>query len=58
MPGAQIYAVYSGDVKNGARVLEPLQRFGKPIKNTIKQQSYVVVQTWFDPPPVDPAPTT
>ena len=55
VPGAQIYAVYSGDTKNATRVLEPLQRFGKPIKNTIKQQSYVAVQTWFDPPPVDPA---
>jgi hypothetical protein len=53
-PGAQIYAVYSGDTKNAAKVLEPLQRFGKPIKNTIKQQSYLVVQTWFDPPPIDP----
>jgi len=53
-PGAQIYVVYSGDAKNGAKVLEPLQRFGKPIKNTIKQQSYLVIQTWFDPPPIDP----
>ena len=55
VPGAQIYVVYSGDAKNAAKVLEPLQRFGKPIKNTIKQQSYLVVQTWFDPPPIDPA---
>lgn len=53
-PGAQIYAVYSGEAKSGAKVLEPLQRFGKPIKNTIGQQSYLVVQTWFDPPPIDP----
>ncbi|HEV2230212.1 MAG TPA: BBE domain-containing protein [Steroidobacteraceae bacterium] len=35
-------------------MLEPLQRFGKPIKNTIRPQSYLAVQTWFDPPPVDP----
>ena len=53
-PGAHIYAVYSGEAKSGAKVLEPLQRFGKPIKNTIGPQSYLVVQTWSDPPPVDP----
>jgi hypothetical protein len=53
-PLAQIYVVYSGDIKGGAKVLEPLRRFGQPINDTIKQQSYVVVQTWFDPPPVDP----
>ena len=53
-PGAQIYVVYSGDAKSGAKVLEPLQRFGKPIRNTIGQVSYVVAQTWFDPPPIDP----
>jgi len=53
-PGAAIVVVYSGDAKNAGKVLEPLQRFGKPLKNTIRQQSYLVVQTWFDPPPVDP----
>ena len=53
-PGAQIYAVYSGDAKSGGKVLEPLQRFGKPLKNTIRPQIYIEVQTWFDPPPVDP----
>src|SRR6516225_3714428 len=53
-PGAHIFVVYSGDAKSGAKVLEPLQRFGKPIRNTIGQQSYLVVQTWFDPPPIDP----
>jgi FAD/FMN-containing dehydrogenase len=53
-PGAQIFAVYSGDARSGAKVLEPLQRFGKPIRNTIKEQSYLVVQTWFDTPPIDP----
>jgi hypothetical protein len=31
-----------------------LQRFGKPIKNSIRPQSYVQVQTWFDGPPLDP----
>jgi hypothetical protein len=53
-PGAQIYVVYSGDAKTGAKLLEPLQRFGKPIKNTIGPQSYLVVQTQFDTPPLDP----
>src|SRR5579862_6599661 len=53
-PGAQIYAVYSGNAKNGAKVLEPLQRFGKPVKNTIGPQPYVIVQTQFDTAPRDP----
>jgi FAD/FMN-containing dehydrogenase len=54
-PGAHLNVVYSGDAKGAGKVLEPLQRFGKPLQNTIRPQSYLVVQTWFDPPPVDPA---
>jgi FAD/FMN-containing dehydrogenase len=53
-PGAQIYVVYSGDAGGAAKALESLQRFGKPLRNTIGPQSYLVVQTWFDPPPIDP----
>jgi hypothetical protein len=53
-PGAQIYVVYTADAKAGAKVLEPLQRFGKPVKNTIGPQSYLAVQTQFDTPPLDP----
>jgi len=53
-PQAQLFVVYSGEPKNGAKVLEPLQRFGKQTRNTIKPTRYVEVQTWFDPPPVDP----
>jgi FAD/FMN-containing dehydrogenase len=53
-PGAQIYVVYSGDPKKGGKILEPLQHLGKPIRNTITQQQYVVVQTQFDSPPVNP----
>ncbi len=53
-PGTQIYALYSGDPKEGAKVLEPLQRFGKPLRDTIGPAKYLTVQTWFDPPPVDP----
>jgi FAD/FMN-containing dehydrogenase len=51
---AYIYVFYSGDAKNAAKVLEPLQRFGKPLKNTIGEQRYTVVQTWFDSPPINP----
>jgi hypothetical protein len=35
-------------------VLEPLHHFGTPVNNTIGENRYQVVQTWFDPPPVDP----
>jgi FAD/FMN-containing dehydrogenase len=51
---AHIYVFYSGDAKNAGKVLEPLQHFGKPLKNTIGQQRYTVVQTWFDSPPINP----
>ena len=51
---ARIYIVYSGDERSAGKVLEPLQRFGKPVNNTIRQQSYLVMQTYFDSPPVDP----
>src|SRR6516225_8054806 len=30
-PGAHTFDVYSGDAKGGVKVLEPLQRFGKPL---------------------------
>src|SRR5215469_13920040 len=40
-PGAKIFVVYSGDAKNAGKVLEPLQRFGKPLRNTIAPQSYL-----------------
>jgi FAD/FMN-containing dehydrogenase len=53
-PGAHIYVVYSGDAGGAGKALEPLQSFGKPLRNTIAPQSYLVVQTWFDPPPIDP----
>lgn len=53
-PGAQIYVVYSGDAGNGGKVLAPLQRFGKPVKNTIGPKHYVDVQKQFDTPPQDP----
>ncbi|HTD13441.1 MAG TPA: FAD-binding oxidoreductase [Steroidobacteraceae bacterium] len=54
-PVAQIYVFYSGDLKVGNKLLEPLQRFGKPVKNTIGQKTYLAVQAQFDGPPVDPS---
>src|ERR1700693_1526074 len=53
-PGANIYVFYSGDPKIGNKLLEPLQRFGKPLKNTIGPKTYLEVQAQFDGPPVDP----
>jgi FAD/FMN-containing dehydrogenases len=52
--GAHLNVVYFGDAKSAGKALEPLQRFGKPSQNTIRPQNYLFVQTWFDPPPVDP----
>jgi FAD/FMN-containing dehydrogenase len=54
-PGAQIYVLYTGDAKGGNKLLESLQRFGKPIKNTIGPKTYLAVQSQFDGPPVDPS---
>jgi FAD/FMN-containing dehydrogenase len=54
-PGAQVYVLYTGDAKGGTKLLEPLQRFGKPIKNTIGPKTYLAVQSQFDGPPVDPS---
>jgi FAD/FMN-containing dehydrogenase len=53
-PSAQIYVFYSGDPKGSNKLLEPLQRFGKPTKNTIRSQTYLAVQAQFDGPPADP----
>lgn len=53
-PGAQLYVVYSGEAKSSDKVLEPLRRIGKPIRNTLGPTRYLAAQTWFDPPPVDP----
>ncbi len=54
-PGAHIYVVYTGAARNSDKVLQPLQRFGKPSGNTIGPQSYLAVQAQFDGPPLDPA---
>jgi FAD/FMN-containing dehydrogenase len=54
-PSANIYVFHSGDLQRGNRLLGPLQRFGKPIKNTIGPKTYLEVQTQFDGPPLDPS---
>jgi FAD/FMN-containing dehydrogenase len=51
---ANIYVFHSGDLQRGNKLLEPLQRFGKPVKNTIGPKTYLEVQAQFDGPPVDP----
>ena len=51
---AGIYVVYSGEERDAAKALEPLQHFGKPAQNTIGRQSYLAVQTQFDSPPLNP----
>jgi hypothetical protein len=48
--GAMIYVCYCGDPESGRKALEPLQRLGKPIQNTIGPQDYVKVQRQFDGP--------
>jgi hypothetical protein len=54
-PSARIYVLYTGEPETGAKLLEPLQRFGKPPKNTIGPKTYHEVQTQFDGPPLDPS---
>jgi len=53
--GAKLYVVYSGDEKSADKVLAPLQRFGKPEKNTIGRKTYLEVQSQFDGPVADPS---
>ncbi len=52
--GATIYVCYSGDLQAGERVLESLQRFEKPVENTIGPQDYMTVQKQFDGPHLSP----
>ena len=40
---------WSGDLAEGARVLEPLRRFGTPLIDTIQPMPYVVWQQALDP---------
>ncbi len=51
---ATVYVCYSGDLRAGEKVLEPLQRFGKPFASTIGPQDYLTVQRQFDGPHASP----
>jgi len=51
---AAMQVLYSGDTRDSNKVLEPLQRFGKPIKNTIVTKKYLAVQSQADGPPMSP----
>jgi FAD/FMN-containing dehydrogenase len=53
-PIAAMQVLYTGDGKGGNKVLESLQRFGKPIKNTIGPRTYLAVQSQSDGPPMSP----
>lgn len=54
-PGGYLYVVYTGAASSSEKVLQSLQRFGKPIGNTIGSQSYLALQTQFDTAPLGPA---
>ncbi len=49
-PLATIAVCYSGDLDTGRKVLEPLQRFGKPLEYEIGPMDYLAVQSWDDGP--------
>jgi FAD/FMN-containing dehydrogenase len=51
---AVIYVCYSGDFDAGRKVLEPLQRLGKPLENVIGPMDYLAVQRQFDGPHQSP----
>jgi FAD/FMN-containing dehydrogenase len=46
---AVVAAVYSGDIDEGERALEPLRRFGKPLADVIGPTMYTSFQQAFDP---------
>jgi len=43
-----IAACYAGPLQQGARILEPLRRFGSPVADTIGPMAYTTMQTLFD----------
>jgi FAD/FMN-containing dehydrogenase len=51
---AAMQVLYSGDARDSNKVLEPLLRFGKPIKNTIGAKKYLAVQSQADGPAMSP----
>ena len=48
MPLTGVIAVYSGDVSEGERVLEPLRKFGQPIADLIRPMPYTDAQRMVD----------
>jgi FAD/FMN-containing dehydrogenase len=51
---AAMHVLHSGDARGSNQQLEPLQRFGKPTKNTISTTTYLAVQSQSDGPPMSP----
>jgi hypothetical protein len=47
-PLVVVFVAYNGDAGMGARVLEPLRRFGSPLVDDIASKPYRVVQTALD----------
>jgi len=47
-PALALIVVYNGPVEEGARVVQPLREFGRPILDNLGAMPYRVVQTIFD----------
>lgn len=50
LPVTALMGCYSGDVKAGAAVLQPLRNLGTPLLNTFAEQPYLQLQTMLDAP--------
>jgi FAD/FMN-containing dehydrogenase len=48
-PAVGVAAVWSGPIKEGEKVLQPLRTFGPPVEGTIAVVSYRTVHTMLDP---------
>jgi FAD/FMN-containing dehydrogenase len=48
IPLVAVVAVYAGSAADGARVLQPLRNFGKPVADLLHPTSYVEVQSMLD----------
>jgi FAD/FMN-containing dehydrogenase len=49
-PACGVILLYTGDLEEGQRVLEPLTSFGPPAANLVGPMPYVAVQQLLDPP--------
>jgi hypothetical protein len=47
-PLLAVHVCYTGDVKEGERVLEPLKAFGKPLRDTVRVMPYIELQSMLD----------